>query len=267
MKRLSYIVMDAPAEVEAGVGFPTILSTLRDAGYEGIELNIAKPLGFDVDNLAKNLAAHDMALPSFLTGAAYGDGLCLSSPDIDVRKRTIERLVSYVDVAARFNSILVVGLLQGFRTDEPDPKIANLRISDCLREVAGPAGAAGVDIVMEPVNHLQVGFNNSVAEILALIAQIGSPFVRPMVDTIHMNIEDRSLTQPIRDLGPQLRHVHLCESNGGSFGTGNIDFAPVLQALDDIDYAHFASVKVYRGKSLKENAQQAVAHLNRATMS
>jgi sugar phosphate isomerase/epimerase len=82
-----------------------------------------------------------------------------------------------------------------------------------------------------------------------------------MVDTIHMNIEEQSIVRPILDLGSELRHVHLCESNGSTFGSGHIDFAAVWQALLEIGYKHFASAKVYRGNSLQEDARSAMEYL------
>jgi D-psicose/D-tagatose/L-ribulose 3-epimerase len=113
------------------------------------------------------------------------------------------------------------------------------------------------------VNHLQVGFNNTVAEVQSLIAAIGSPAVRPMVDTIHLNIEERSLTDPILNCGKSLRHVHLCESNGGPFGTGHIDFMGVGRALKQIGYTGFASVKVYRQSDLETAARESIDYLRR----
>ena len=119
----------------------------------------------------------------------------------------------------------------------------------------------GVDLVIEPVNHLQVGFNNSVSAVLQLIRDIRSTAWKPMVDTIHLNIEESSLSQPIYDCGEDLRHVHLCESNAGLFGGGHIDFAAVLQALDTIGYKGFATVKVYRKAGLKEAARSSIEYL------
>ena len=84
-----------------------------------------------------------------------------------------------------------------------------------------------------------------------------------MVDTIHLNIEERSLTQPILDCGPALRHVHLCENNGALFGTGHIDFAAVGRALNQIGYDGFASVKVYRHPDLQTAARESIDYLRR----
>ena len=159
---------------------------------------------------------------------------------------------------------LVVGMMQGLRSDEPDTDIANGRIIECLKEVGAAAESKGVEFVLEPVNHLQVGFNNSVAEVLQLIEAIGSPAIRPMVDTVHMNIEEKSLTQPIYDCGAALRHAHLCESNGGFFGTGRVDFPGVLQALSNIGYEGFGSVKVYRQATMEKAVRTSIEVLEQA---
>ena len=261
MIRFSYIVIDRLASFGSEAAVRDVLAKLKQTGYDGVEINLTEPLGVDLDALEVWLDELDLVIPSFLTGEAYNDGLCLSSPIAEIRSGAVERLVSYLDVAQRFNAILVVGLLQGLRIDEPDPEVANARIANGLQQVAAAAENKGVELVMEPVNHLQVGFNNSVAEVVELIDRIGSPAVRPMVDTVHMNIEENSLTEPIRRCGNALRHVHLCESNGALFGSGCIDFTAVLRALDDVGYDGFASVKVYR-RPLLEGAQTSIEHLS-----
>jgi sugar phosphate isomerase/epimerase len=82
-----------------------------------------------------------------------------------------------------------------------------------------------------------------------------------MIDTLHMHIEERSPVQSVLDVGEKLRHVHLCESNGGPLGSGNADLPAVLQALKSIDYRHFVSVKIYRGVDWQEGAQSAMRYL------
>jgi len=261
MVRYGYIIVEPLSSFASDKEVRHTLGFLRDCGYEGVEVNLTEPPGIDLDRLAQWLATTGLVIPSFLTGDAYHEGLCLSSPDRSVRKRTVRRLISYLDIAGCFDAILVVGLLQGLRSDEPDPEVANSRIADCMSEVAVAAEEKGVEIVFEPVNHLQVGFNNSVSEVMRLIERIGSHALKPMVDTIHMNIEERSLTQPILDCGRELRHVHLCESNASLLGTGHVDFASVLRALEEVGYEGFASIKVYRGATLEEAAQSSIAYL------
>jgi D-psicose/D-tagatose/L-ribulose 3-epimerase len=84
-----------------------------------------------------------------------------------------------------------------------------------------------------------------------------------MLDTIHMNIEERSLLGTIRHHGAQVRHFHLCETNGGPFGTGGLDFPGVLAALNEAGYDHYVSIKVYRHVGWQEAAQSSAAFLKR----
>ena len=261
MIHYSFIITEPLSSFSSPDQLRGVLALLKECGYEGVELNLAEPPEVDLDRMDQWLTELGLIVPAFLTGGAYGEGLCLSSPDEAVRDRTAARLIRYLDTAAAFDALLVIGLLQGLRSDEPDPDVANGRIAAGLRKVASAAEQRGVQMVLEPVNHLQVGFNNSVAEVRALVAAVGSPALQPMVDTIHLNIEERSLVQPILDCGSELGHVHLCESNGSLFGTGHIDFARVLRALEAIDYDRFASVKVYRGATLEEAARTSIDHL------
>jgi sugar phosphate isomerase/epimerase len=261
MVRYSYILVDPLSSFGSEDDIRRALALLRDCGYAGVEINLTEPLGVAPERLKGWLAELGLVVPAFLTGAAYSEGLCLSSPDQTIRGEAVRRLVRYVEIGQEFNAILVIGLMQGLPSDEPDVDVANRRIVECLRKVADAAEDRRVKMVIEPVNHLQVGFNNSVAEVLRLIERVKSSSVRPMVDTIHLNIEEKSLVQPILDCGSDLGHIHLCESNGSLFGSGNIDFRSVLKALGDIDYDGFASVKVYRRATLEVAARSSIEFL------
>jgi D-psicose/D-tagatose/L-ribulose 3-epimerase len=118
-----------------------------------------------------------------------------------------------------------------------------------------------VTVVFEPVNHLQVGFNHTVAEVMNMVQRVNSPALRPMVDTIHMNIEERSVTEPIHRVGKNLAHVHLCETNGAMLGTGHLDVPAVVSALTEIRYQGYVSVKIYRAVSWEQGAQGAMVYL------
>ena len=261
MIHYSYMIIDQLSSFGGDDDIRRILEFLKECGYEGVELNLREPPGVDLDRLQRWLEEIELVVPSFLTGEAYKDGLCLCSPDPAIRQGAVQRLIHLLDTAQRFDAILVVGLLQGLQSDEGDVEAANERIADGLRQVCAAAEEKGLELVVEPVNHLQVGFHNSVAEVRHLVEVVGSPALKPMVDTIHMNVEDPSLTQPILDCGANLRHVHLCESNGALFGSGHIDFKTVLQTLDSIGYDGFASAKVYRKATLQQAAPSSIQYL------
>jgi D-psicose/D-tagatose/L-ribulose 3-epimerase len=238
------------------------MGRIASLGYQGIELTAAQPTPYPVEYVLALTRKHGLPVVSLLSGWSYAnEGLCLASPRADVRQRAVERLIEYAGQASRLGAVLVVGLMQGLRSDEPDETEANRRIEACLRPVAEAAVERGTALVLEPVNHLQVGFNHTAAEAAAMVERVGSPGMGYMLDTIHLNIEERSVLEAIRAHGGRIRHFHLCETNGGPFGTGNLDFRGVVQALGESGYAHFVSVKIYGKADWEEAARGAVAFL------
>jgi sugar phosphate isomerase/epimerase len=259
LMKISYLVYDPVPDLSE---LARRMETVAALGYHGIELVATYPLGYTVEEVAALAEHHRLPVVSLLSGWSYAnEGLCLSSPDSGVRDRAVARLGDYVRWAARLGALVVVGLMQGLRSDEPDEGRANERIAGCLRRVAETAGAHGVSVVLEPVNHLQVGFNHTAAAAAALADRVGSPALGYMLDTIHMNIEERSVEGTIRRHGPRARHFHLCETNGGPFGTGGLDFRGVLWALDEAGYDRFASVKIYREAGWEAAARSAAEFL------
>ena len=234
------------------------MERLSAMGYQGVELSAMFPPPYPQEELLRVAERHRMPVVSFLSGWSYvREKLCLASPDASVRDRAVERLGTYVDYAAPLGSLIVVGLMQGLRSDEPDGAVAAGRITDCLKRAAERAAMNRVTLVLEPVNHLQVGFHHTAAEAAALVERIGSPALSYMLDTIHLHIEERSVCGTILQHGRRIRHFHLCESNGGPFGSGAIEFPQVLSALQKSGYDGFVSVKIYRHVGWEEAARTA----------
>jgi sugar phosphate isomerase/epimerase len=261
--KVTYLVYEP---VHKAAELSRIMKRVAELGYHGIELVATYPAAVAIDEVVALSREYRLPVVSILSGWSYEkEGLCLSSPDAGVRERAIERLINYVGHAARLGSLLVFGQMQGLRRDEPDEAKANERIVAGLKRVAKAAETQNVSMMLEPVNHLQVGFNHTAAAASAIAARVGSPALGFMLDTIHMNIEERSVLGTIREYGARARHLHLCETNGGPFGTGGLDFAGVLAALRDIGYDRCCSVKIYREISgWDEGATSAAEFLRKA---
>jgi sugar phosphate isomerase/epimerase len=240
------------------------LALLAALGYHGVELSACHPPPYSAADVAAAAQRHGLVVASFLSGWSYSaEGLCLCRPDAAARGRAVARLCDYVAYVAPLGAVLVIGLMQGLRVDEPDEPAAQPRIVEGLRSVARAAEAAGVTLVLEPVNHLQVGFHHTADEVAALVARVGSPELGYMLDTIHMNIEEQSVLETIRRHGGRIRHFHLCETNGGPFGTGGLPFPVVLAALTESGYRGWVSTKVYRKVGWEEAARSTAAFLRK----
>jgi sugar phosphate isomerase/epimerase len=238
------------------------MAALSELGYQGIELSASHPVAYSDAEIIELTRKYQLPVVSLLSGWSHShEGLSLCDPDPDLRGKAVCRLNDYVGQAANLGALLVVGLMQGLRSKESDPNLATERIVEGLRRVARNAESRGVRVVIEPVNHLQAGFINSAAEAAAIVERIGSKAVGYMLDTFHLNIEERSILEAIEEHGGQIRHFHLCETNGGLLGTGHLHVSAVLSALERARYDGFVSVKVYRSADWEEAARHAAERL------
>ena len=261
MPSLSYILVERLDSFRSLQDLQSVLRHVKALGYDGVELNLTPNLAFEMDALARFAETIQLPVVSFLSGANYfSERICLCSPNPEVRHRAVRRLQEFVSVAGRFGAVLVVGQMQGFLSDEPDQAKGEARIEACLSEVVKAAEQHGTTIAFEPVNHLQVGFHNTLEAVMELARRIGSPCLKPMLDSFHMNIEETSLTEPILRAANQLAHFHLCESNGGFLGSGHLNLSSIFAALGKVGYRGFVSVKVYR-HPWRMGAEKSIHHL------
>jgi sugar phosphate isomerase/epimerase len=243
--QISYVLPD-PASYRDWNTFDGDLACMKRAGYDAVELQIADPAQFDEDRVRRSLDRIGYVMCAFQTGSTYASrGNCLCTANEVIRRRTIELLKSFVDLASRWKSVIVFGSLQGRRNDEPDREVGSARIRESLREIGEYAFEKNATIAFEPVNHGEVGFHNTIAEASALVRSLNLPSVRLMIDTFHINIEERDVLAPLSGFQDILAHVHLSETNRDIFGTGHWPTAGFCARLAEIGYAGHCSVGVY----------------------
>jgi len=246
--RWSYVLPD-PASYVDWREFEGDLASMKQAGYDAVELQIADPAGFDEERVRRSLDAQEYAMCAFQTGSTYySRHNCLCTADDSVRRRTIELLKSFVELAERWNSKIVFGSLQGRLSDEPDRFAGAARIRDAIAESGRYASDRGVTIAFEPVQHGEVGFHNTIAEVAELVRSLNLPGLRMMADTFHMNIEERDMLAPLPEVSGILAHVHLSETNRDVLGTGHWPTTAFIDQLRQIGYSGFCSIGVYNTK-------------------
>jgi D-psicose/D-tagatose/L-ribulose 3-epimerase len=105
-----------------------------------------------------------------------------------------------------------------------------------LSALAQYAADHGVTLCVEPLNRFETSFINLAEQVIPVVDRVGHPNCQVMLDTFHMNIEEKSLGDAIRSVGPRLKHLHACENDRGAPGSGNITWQDVAQAIRDIHY-------------------------------
>jgi D-psicose/D-tagatose/L-ribulose 3-epimerase len=93
-----------------------------------------------------------------------------------------------------------------------------------------------VTLGIEPLNRFETSFINTHQQAIELVDRVDHPNCAIMLDTFHMNIEEKSIGAAIRATGQRLCHLHSCENDRGAPGSGNVAWDEVKQALADINY-------------------------------
>jgi D-psicose/D-tagatose/L-ribulose 3-epimerase len=89
---------------------------------------------------------------------------------------------------------------------------------------------------MEPINRFETDFLNTVDQGLQMIREVKSPALKLLLDTFHMNIEEKNPADAIRRAGQHVGHIHASASDRGTPGNDNVDWPFIARALKDIQY-------------------------------
>jgi sugar phosphate isomerase/epimerase len=222
--------------------FESNIAKIANWGYDGVELAIRDPDLINVDVLEAILANHGIKVPAIGTGQAWGEEhLSFTNPDQSVRNKAISRIKSHISLAQRLKSLVIIGLIRGM-TPPGQTKLQSMRLlEECLRDCAKAASDHGVRLAVEPLNRYETDLILNVDEGLELIHRIDSPNLGLLLDTFHMNIEEKSIEQCIRRSGDSIFHFHVADSNRCYPGGGHLDFKTLLEALKSTGYGGWIS--------------------------
>ena len=95
----------------------------------------------------------------------------------------------------------------------------------------------GVMLQIEPINRDETTMLNNIEETLQFLSTIGSPEkVGVLYDTYHSYKDDGNMVEAIKTAGSKITNVHFADSHRGLPGFGEIEFVPVVNALNEIGY-------------------------------
>ena len=231
-------------------------SYARDAGFEGIEF---APFTLSDDADVRSISpVHRATLRDQLAAAhqqavglhwllAKTEGLYLTSPDETVRRRTGEYLIELTDLCADLGgTVMVLGsplqrnLLPGVSHEQ-----AMAFAADVIRVAEPTMRERGVILALEPLGPAEGDFLNTAASGIQLAKMVNSPNVRLHLDVKAMSTESQSIPDIIRHSAEWLQHFHANDPNLLGPGMGEVDFEPIIAALDEVGYQGWLTVEVF----------------------
>lgn len=215
-----------------------LVKKVHEMGFDIIEICVEDPATIDVGPIKEALKENN--IEATVCGA-FGPDRDASSEDKSVRANAVKYLKFCIDFAQAVGSPIVAGPMYSAvgktRLLAPEERAGQWNLAvETLKPVADYAGERGVRLAIETLNRFETDFINTVEQGLDLADRIGATNVGLLLDTFHMNIEEKDIPGAIRKAGSKVFHFHSCENDRGTPGTGHVEWKEVVSALHAINY-------------------------------
>ena len=211
---------------------------VKGMGFEWIEVPLESLDDLDHEAGASIIADNGLGVSAC---AAIGPDRDLIHPDAAIRKNGMAYVKGAIEAAHELGATNLIGPIYSAvgrtwqqtadeRAHDLDVLVGN------LSELAQVAGDYGVVLCLEPLNRFETSFINTTEQMIEVVDRVNHPNCQIMLDTFHMNIEEKNLGDAIRLAGSRVHHIHACENDRGAPGSGNVAWADVAQGLADINY-------------------------------
>lgn len=170
----------------------------------------------------------------------YAPNMDICSDSAEDRKRGIDLMQHIIrQLADLQEGAELAGALTGVMRDSLKERGKDKCWDHCvesMKEIIKPAEDNGVLVSFEVLNRFEHFLINTCDDALRFIEAVGSPNLKMLLDTYHMNIEEESLGKAIVKAGDNLGLFHIGENNRHVPGRGHIPWDEVVGALKAIDY-------------------------------
>ncbi|GMQ30459.1 sugar phosphate isomerase/epimerase family protein [Algoriphagus confluentis] len=235
------------------------LKKAAELGFDGVELFTASGNALDASHLRDRLDFYGLELAAVGTGAGKVlQGLTLTDPDPEIRKRAIDYIAEMIDFGAQFGAPAIIGSMQGNIPSGHSKEDALDLLADGLSQLGKIAKSAGVILIYEPLNRYESNLINTLKAGSEFLKRNQLGAIRLLADLFHMNIEEDNMAQSILDFGQYIGHVHFADSNRKPMGFGHTDMPPIAAALKEINYSGYISAEAFPYPSPDEAAKQTI---------
>ena len=223
-------------------------------GYTGIEiapftlsdtpLEIAPKSISEIKNAAEQNGLEIIGLHWLL---AKTKGLHLTHRDADIRKQTGEYLQGLAKLCRELGGkVMVFGSPpQRNLSDDVSYQQGFDFAVDVFRSIAPTLESCDVILALEPLGPEEGNFMLTAESAIEIAQAVDSPNVKLHLDVKAMTTESKPVSQIIRESQDWLVHFHANDPNRRGPGMGEVDYAPIFQALDEVDYKQWISVEVF----------------------
>jgi D-psicose/D-tagatose/L-ribulose 3-epimerase len=210
----------SPFTTETVALFPKI----KRLGFDFVEIPIEDPGLIDGTAVRRALDDHEL----YCVGCgAFGPTRDLTHADPQVHAVCFDYIQRSLDLCTELGTDVFAGPMYSAvgkrRLLPPEERRKEWQLAVAnLRKAAELAAARGVRLAIEPLNRFETDLVNTAADVTRMVDAIGHPAAGVMMDSYHMNLEERDNEQALRTVGHRLVHVQVSDNYRGCPGKGQV---------------------------------------------
>ena len=144
-----------------------------------------------------------------------------------------------------------------------DKKKLLKRILPILSELTYYSKEFGVSLLLEPLNRYSTPFCSNAADAIFVSSNIDKDNFAILLDTYHMNIEEKNFFESIIKTKNFLKHIHFSDNNRKMPGLGHINFNSIFKTLSKIQYTDYIGLEPLFNKNYNIQLSKSLEYLNR----
>jgi D-psicose/D-tagatose/L-ribulose 3-epimerase len=212
-----------------------IVRIVAELGFDGIEISLLGMTDDRARTIGQLVRDHGLQL-------TCSDGLSrdadITSDDAEVRQAGLDHLRWAVRTTAAMGASGLAGVVYapwGF-FDPARKGARSARSAEMLAQLDPDLAAQGVTLGIEAINRFETDLVNTAAEAVALAKATQSAHIGALLDTFHLNIEEKKVRAAIGNAGDRLVHFHVSDNDRGVPGSGHVPWQQVRDGLADANY-------------------------------
>ena len=234
------------------------MQTLKRVGFDYIELPLAPLMSLAASGFESFESRIKAAgIPCDACGNFLPSSVRMAGPGVEP-----QRIADYVEPAlkraARLGAKVVVCGSPGSRNLPPGFPVEKAweQMVGFLRSIDRLAGANGIIIAVEAINHGECNFLNLAADSIRLAKQVDRPNVKVVVDYYHLALEKES-PDVILAGADYIQHIHVARGEGRAFPRRSDPdgYKLFFSNLKQIHYNHRVSLEARTSNLQKDGAE------------
>lgn len=231
-------------------------------GYDAIEIHTREDEDFNYEEIKAKMDKYDVRIAQIVTGRLNTEGKCsLMADEPYIVEVAVKRLKQYIDIASKLDTDIVIGWVKGNIPAGKNKAKYMSRLARHLKTLSDYGKEKKVKLNIEVINSYETNVFNTSKELVDFLEQYELDNCYVHLDTFHMSICESDSVEAILLSKGRLGYFHIADNQRWYPGSGELNFKPMYDALEEINYEGYISVECLPHGSGEDTAKKALEFL------